>query len=169
MVMAFYGRTVSDADVLAFIGTDLTHYFTGPGGGDPFAEFVGDPNGSEVTNTGYGVYWPPIKSAATHFGATVAQAGSGISPATVYAAAAAGHPVIVWITFDLAVHARNDYQAFDGTTVPYAGPEEHAMVVSGVSSTSVRVNDPDRSQYWIPRSQFEAAYGVYGQMAVVFG
>jgi hypothetical protein len=41
--------------------------------------------------------------------------------------------------------------------------------VTGVSDTTVRLNDPDRGQYWISRSQFEAAYGVYGQMAVLFG
>jgi uncharacterized protein YvpB len=168
MVAAFYGRTVSDQDVLTFIGVDMAHYWTGAGGGDPFADFVGDPNGSEVRNTGYGVYWPPIQSAAAHFGAPVTGAGQGIAPGAVYAAVKAGGPVIVWVTFDLATHARGDYVAYDGRTVPYAGPEEHAMVVTGVSDASVRLNDPDRGQYWISRGQFETAYGVYGQMAVLF-
>jgi uncharacterized protein YvpB len=169
MVEAFFGRTVSDQAVLDFVQVDLAHYWTGPGGGDPFAEFVGDPNGSEVKNTGYGVYWPPIRAAATHFGAPVTGAGQGIAPSAVYAAIKAGGPAIVWVTFDLAAHARNDYVAFDGQTIPYAGPEEHAMVVTGVSDSSVRLNDPDRSQYWVSRSQFETAYAVYGQMAVLFG
>jgi uncharacterized protein YvpB len=168
MVAAFYGHSVTDQDVLNFIGVDMAHYFTGPGGGDPFVNFVGDPNGSEVRNTGYGVYWPPIKSAAEHFGTVVGQAGQGIAPGAVYGAVAAGHPVIVWVTFDLAWHARADYQAYDGATVPYAGPEEHAMVVTGVSDTSVRLNDPDRGQYWVSRTRFETAYGVYDQMALVF-
>jgi uncharacterized protein YvpB len=168
MVAAFYGRRVSDQDVLTFIGVDLAHYWTGGGGGDPYALFVGDPNGSEVKNTGYGVYWPPIQAAATHFGAPVAGAGQGIAPGTIYAAVKAGGPVIVWVTFDLAAHARADYVAYDGRTIPYAGPEEHAMVVTGVSDASVRLNDPDRGQYWVSRGQFETAYGVYGQMAVLF-
>ena len=169
MVMAFYGRSVSDQDVLNVIGIDSQHYWTGPGGGDPFVDFVGDPNGSEVRNTGYGVYWPPISSAASHFGAPVSQAGQGVGSAAIYAAVAAGNPVEVWVTYDLAWHGRNDYAAYDGRSIPYAGPEEHAMVVSGVSTTEVRLNDPDRGQYWITRSQFETAYGVYGQMAIVFG
>jgi hypothetical protein len=114
MVMAFYGRTISDQDVLTFIGVDQVHYFTGPGGGDPFVDFVGDPNGSEVRNTGYGVYWPPIQSAATHFGAPASQAGQGIAATTVYAAVGAGRPAIVWVTFDLAAHARSDYAASTG-------------------------------------------------------
>src|SRR5215469_7984332 len=63
MVEAYFGRTVSDQDVLTFIGVDQAHYWTGAGGGDPFVDFVGDPNGSEVRNTGYGVYWPPIRAA----------------------------------------------------------------------------------------------------------
>jgi uncharacterized protein YvpB len=169
MVLAFYGRAVSDQDVLQYIGVDLAHPFAGPGGGDPYVDFVGDPNGSEVRNTGYGVYWPPIQAAAGHFGAPVARAGHGVAPSAVYAAVSAGHPVIVWLTFDLNAHARNDYVAYDGRSVPYAGPEEHAMVVTGVSDTSVRLNDPDRGQYWTPRSRFETSYAVYDQMAVVFG
>jgi uncharacterized protein YvpB len=169
MVLAFFGHSVSDQDVLNFIGVDRVHFWTGPGGGDPFVDFVGDPNGSEVRNTGYGVYWPPIASAAGHFGAPVARAGQGVAPGVVYDAVAAGHPVEVWVTFDLAWHDRNDYQAFDGAGVPYAGPWEHAMVVTGVSDTSVRLNDPDRGQYWVSRGRFETAYAVYGQMAVVFG
>jgi uncharacterized protein YvpB len=169
MVLAFFGHPASDQDVLTFIGTDLTHYWTGAGGGDPYVDFVGDPNGSEVRNTGYGVYFPPIGAAAAHFGAAVATAGQGIAPTTVYGAVSAGHPVIVWVTFDLAPHSRTDYQAYDGATIPYAGPWEHAMVVSGVSDTSVRLNDPDRGQYWVTRSRFEQAYAVYGDMAVVFG
>lgn len=169
MVLAFFGHSVSDQDVLNFIGVDRVHYWTGPGGGDPYLDFVGDPNGSEVRNTGYGTYFPPIASAAGHFGAPTSRAGQGIEPGAVYAAVSAGHPVEVWVTFDLAWHDRSDYQAFDGAGVPYAGPWEHAMVVTGVSDTSVRLNDPDRGQYWVSRGRFETAYAVYGQMAVVFG
>src|SRR5690349_8151883 len=80
MVARFYGHAVSDQDVLTFIGVDMSHYWTGANGGDPFALFVGDPNGSEVKNTGYGVYWPPIQAAAAHFGAPVTGAGQGIGP-----------------------------------------------------------------------------------------
>jgi hypothetical protein len=76
----------------------------------------------------------------------VTQAGQGVPAAAVYGAVSAGHPVIVWVTFDLAWHARSDYQAYDGQTIPYAGPEEHARVVSGVSGTEARLNDPDRGQ-----------------------
>jgi uncharacterized protein YvpB len=169
MVLAFFGHSVSDQDVLNFIGVDMAHPAAAPGGGDPYVNFVGDPNGSEVRNTGYGVYWPPIQSAAAHFGAPVERAGHGVAPSAIYAAVSAGRPVQVWVTFDLRPHARQDYVAYDGRTIPYAGPEEHAMVVTGVDAANVRLNDPDRGQYWVSRAQFEAAYAVYDQMAVVFG
>jgi uncharacterized protein YvpB len=170
MVLAFYGHPTTEKQVLDQIGIDSVHYWAGkPGGGDPYVSFVGDPNGSEVQQTGYGVYWPPINTAAGHFGATVARAGEGVAPSTIYSAVKAGHPAQVWVTFDLQPHARSDYQAYDGRTIPYAGPEEHAMVVTGIDGSGVRLNDPDRGQYWVTFARFEAAYAVYNQMAVVFG
>jgi uncharacterized protein YvpB len=170
MVLAFLGHPTTEQQVFDQIGVDTLHYWAGkPGGGDPFLDFVGDPNGSEVQQTGYGVYWPPINTAAGHFGATVAQAGVGVTPTTIYSAVKAGHPALVWVTFNWKPDARSDYQAYDGQTIPYAGPEEHAMVVTGINGNSVRVNDPDRGQYWVTFGQFEAAYAVYGQMALVFG
>jgi len=170
MVLAYYAHPTTEKQIFDQIGVDLVHYWAGkPGGGDPYVNFVGDPNGSEVTQTGYGVYWTPVRAAAVHFGATVAQAGEGIAPDTIYSAIKAGHPALVWVTFDWQPHPRSDYQAYDGKTIPYAGPEEHAMVVTGINGNSVRVNDPDRSQYWVPFDQFQAAYAVYNQMALVFG
>ncbi len=43
------------------------------------------------------------------------------------------------------------------------------MVVTGIDGNGVRVNDPDRGQYWVTFARFDAAYAVYNQMAVVFG
>jgi uncharacterized protein YvpB len=170
MVLAFAGHPTTEQQIFNQIGIDTVHYWAGKlGGGDPYLDFVGDPNGSEVQQTGYGVYWPPINAAATHFGATVAGAGEGVAPATLYGALKAGHPAIVWVTFDLLAHARSDYQAYDGKTIPYAGPEEHAVVLTGINGNSIRLNDPDRGQYWVAFTQFEAAYAVYNRMAVIFG
>jgi uncharacterized protein YvpB len=172
MVLAYYGHPTTEKQIFDVVGIDMVHYWAGkPGGGDPYVAFVGDPNGSEVQQTGYGVYWTPVRATAVHFGAPVAQAGEGIAPDTIYGAIKAGHPALVWVTFDWQPHTRNDYQAYDGMTIPYAGPEEHAMVVTGINGNSIRVNDPDRSQgrYWVPFDQFQAAYAVYNQMAIIFG
>lgn len=167
MSLAYFGIGVSEQQVLNAEGIDLTHYWTGAGGGDPFADFVGNPNGSEIANTGYGSYWSAISRAATDLGGTVGTAGMGVSPTTVYNSVLDGDPVLFWVPFDWDTPSRHDYTAFDGRSIPYAGPEEHAMVVVGVTPTSVEVNDPDRGQYWLSRSQFQANFAVYGDMAVV--
>jgi uncharacterized protein YvpB len=168
MSLAYVGHNVSEQNVLDLIGIDWTHYWAGPGGGDPYQMFVGNPDGSEIQNTGYGTYHPPISRATSYFGGGVAGAGEGTPPSIVYNAVRWGHPVVFWVTFDWQTPARRDYQAYDGRWIPYAGPDEHAMVVSGVSPDSVRVNDPDRGQYWVSKAQFEAAFGVYNRMAVVY-
>ena len=66
-----------------------------------------------------------------------------------------------------AFTADADYVAFDGRTIPYAGPVEHAVTVSGVTPTTVTINDPDFGQYTIARAVFENAYAVYNQMSVI--
>ena len=166
MALGYRGIGVSDQQVLNQVGIDWTHYWAGPGGGDPFRSFVGDPNGSEIANTGYGTYWPTIQGAAGAFGGAVVQAGN-LSPSNVYTQVLQGHPTITWVTFDWGTPGRRDYTAYDGVSVPYAGPDEHAVVVAGVTPDSVLVNDPDRGQYWVSKGQFEPAFAVYGDMAVV--
>jgi uncharacterized protein YvpB len=191
MVLAFYGHPPASASpsdqkarenqLFDYIGVDRTHWWAGPGStetaaqqaiaGDPYTSFVGNPDGSEVTGvwTGYGTYYPNIARAAAHFGAPVAWAGSGIDPWVLYQLLRTGHPIEVWVSFDLKAHNADDYTAFDGSRIIYHGPWEHTMVLSGIDSTGVRVNDPDRTQYWITFAQFETAYAQYGNMAVVFG
>ena len=88
-------------------------------------------------------------------------------PHGLYSYVLDGHPAIVWVADEWVAAVRSDYTAFDGTTVPYAGPVEHSVTVSGVSPTSVLVNDPDAGRYWIPKSTFESVYQTYNQMAVV--
>ncbi|HKF78013.1 MAG TPA: C39 family peptidase, partial [Candidatus Dormibacteraeota bacterium] len=115
MVLAFFGHPTTEQQIFGYVTIDSAHPAAGvPGGGDPYVAFVGDPNGSEVLQTGYGVYWPRIAAAAGYFGAAVSQTGEGVAPAAIYAAVRAGHPALVWVTFDLRPHPRNDYQAWDG-------------------------------------------------------
>ena len=58
--------------------------------------------------------------------------------------------------------------AWDGQKIPYT-LEEHSVTLSGVSPTSVRVNDPlHGTQYWISKTTFEANWAVFGNQAVIF-
>ena len=135
--------------------------------GDPYAAFVGNINGSEVALTGYGTYYPTITKAATALGGKVLRSGEGIAPGDVYQAVLQGHPVETWVTYQWVQPARRDYVAFDGRTIPYAGPVEHAVVVAGVDPGRVLINDPWFGPGWISKTTFEAAYAVYNQMAVI--
>ena len=172
MALAYQGIQATDAQILALIGIDwsaATYDSSGLRWGNPYTAFVGNPGGSEVNLSGYGTYYPNIARAAAALGANVLQAGEGIVPTDVYSAVLAGHPVVAWVTYQWVGAQRSDYIAFDGRTIPYAGPVEHAVTVVGVTSTTVYVNDPDFGQYQVSKSVFEASYATYNQMAVVLG
>ncbi|MFD8086524.1 C39 family peptidase [Kitasatospora sp. NPDC059722] len=170
MVLASRGVTASDQDVLDRIGVDWDHPefgHSGPLSGDPYEAFVGDPDGSEVDGTGFGVYAPPVAKAARAFGLSVAHSGSDIPVQTLKDSLAAGRPAIVWVDY-LWRHLRSTtYTAYDGVKVLYAGPAEHAVVVTGFGDGTVSVNDPARGRTTVSETDFENGYATYGRMAVV--
>lgn len=170
MALAKEGITTSDQQILSLTPTD-TRAATFTGGamqwGDPYTSYVGDVSGSEVALTGYGTYYPTIAAVATRLGGRVLRAGEGVSPTDVYGAIQAGHPVVAWVTYQWVAPARTDYVAFDGRSIPFAGPVEHAVTVVGVTPDSVFVNNPITGQEWVSRSAFEAAYRTYNDMAVI--
>jgi uncharacterized protein YvpB len=170
MLLAYRGRHLGDAQLLARIGVDRRHPVfgrSGPRSGDPYRAFVGDPDGSELRGTGYGVYYPRIAAAARAEGATVLFAGEHYSPAQLYRQLAAGHPAVVWIDYLWRARPDHPYRAWDGRLVRYAGPAEHALAVVGVTTNGVYVNDPARGASWISRKQFERGWSSYADMAVV--
>ncbi len=170
MALAHEGISTTDAAVLDIIGIDTRPSVFENGAlrwGDPYTSFVGDPNGSEVAVTGYGTYYPTIARAAGTLGGRVLRAGEGVVPADVYDAILQGHPVVAWVTYRWVSTPRNDFVAFDGRLVPYAGPVEHTVTVVGVNEDSVLVNDPLSGPQWVSKSTFEAAYSTYQQMAVI--
>jgi uncharacterized protein YvpB len=170
MVLAYQGINVNQTQILNATGIDWRPAYYDASGlrwGNPYTHFVGNPSGSEYDLTGYGTYYTTVSRVATQFGGRVLKAGEGIPPQEVYQAILDGHPVVAWVTWDWAYHGRQDYVAFDGQRVIYAGPVEHALTVVGVTPDSVLINDPDRSAYWLPRATFEASYGSYNNMAVI--
>jgi uncharacterized protein YvpB len=170
MVLAAREIRVDDEEILNQIGVDRVHYQfgrSGPLAGNPFRAFVGDPNGSETAGTGFGVYSPPVAAVAQHYGLGVLAAGQGVSVDQLRTQVAQGHPAIVWVDYLWHRAATTSYTAYDGVSVPYAGPGEHTVVVTGFSGDSVTVNDPARGQHSIPLDTFAAAYATYGNMAVV--
>jgi uncharacterized protein YvpB len=171
MALGHDSIAVSQLQELNDIGVDLRSAFITSDGvlhwGDPYTNFVGDPNGSEVALTGYGTFFPTISRIATAYGAGILEASEGISAQEVYSQVLGNHPVVVWVPFDWTFHAHGTWLAFDGRVVQYEGPVEHAVTIVGVNQSSVHVFNPWFGPQWIDKATFESAYATYNHMAVV--
>src|SRR6266480_285915 len=173
MGLAAYGHYYSQDALFAYEKPDLRRAAVGTNGtvsqwGDPYVNFVGNVSGSETALTGYGVYYPPILSIARSHGLPNAYGGEGLSPATIYAELAARHPVEVWVEARWSRPRMGTWTAWDGRRIRYS-LAEHAVILSGVSPTSVRVNDPQfGSQYWVSKATFESVWRDFNNMAVIF-
>src|SRR2546423_401409 len=170
MALAYEGIATTDKAVLDIIGSDPrgpAFDSSGMHWGDPFATFVGNVNGTEVALTGYGVYYPPPARAAMALGGRALRSGQNILPAELYSALLNGHPAVVWVTYHWVKLSRKDYVAYDGKTVTYAGPGEHAVTIVGVQPTRVLINNPSTGVEWIEKPTFEAIYAIYDHMAVI--
>lgn len=173
MGLATFGHYYSDSALFASENPDTRAPVMGPNHtvlqwGDPYTNFVGQVNGSDTTPTGYGVYWPVILSIARSHGVPGATGGEGYSPSTVYSALSSGHPVEVWVETNWVRPRLGTWTAWDGRKVRYS-LVEHAVTLSGVSQTQVRVNDPlHGTQYWISKGLFEVNWRDFNDMAVIF-
>lgn len=174
MGLATYGYYYSQANLFARENPDLRAPVMDSANhrvlqwGDPYTNFVGQVNGSDWTPTGYGVYYPVILQIAREIGLTNAYGGEGFRAQTVYDALKNGHAVEVWIETNWTRPGVYTWTAFDGRTVRYSYAE-HAVTLSGVSPTQVRVNDPlHGTQYWISKATFETNWADFNNMAVVF-
>jgi uncharacterized protein YvpB len=136
--------------------------------GDPYTNFVGDVNGADLIPTGFGIYYPIILSIAQSHGAPNAYGQEGFKPAEIYGALAAGHPVVAWTETGWERPYVGYWTAWDGRRIKYS-LVEHAVTLSGVSATQVRVNDPWKSgsQYWFSKNEFERSWADFNNMAVV--
>lgn len=136
--------------------------------GDPYTNFVGNPDGSELRQTGYGAYSPIVEQVAREFGGRIVGSGQGFTPAMIYQALLRGHPVVAWVSFDWRRHYPSSYQAFDGNVVPYGSPYEHAVTLYGVTPGYVMVNNPWHGyRQWISKARFQAAFATFGNMAII--
>ncbi len=175
MLLAYYGKPQTQDDVMAFVGQDLRPpYWDGSGRmhwGDPYTTFVGSVNGSEQNYTGYGMKFPPLANAATHFNLPVIRAGDGISPADLYAAVQAGHPAEVWGSYDYVPHNGVNYTAFDGRPIFWGRFFEHVFVVTAINQDQVGILDPFRNSniIYINKPQFEAQWAEFDNAGVIFG
>jgi uncharacterized protein YvpB len=173
MGLATFGHYYSDSALFAYENPDTRAPVMGPNHtvvnwGDPYTNFVGNVWGSDYTPTGYGVYYPVIVAIAHSHGMPNVSGGEGYSPNTVYGALSAGHPVEIWIETNWMRPWLGTWTAWDGRKIRYSYVE-HAVILSGVSATQVRVNDPlHGTQYWVSKWQFETVWRDFNDMAVIF-
>lgn len=175
MALFVPGANVSEDWILGQIGADLRPAVRDQFGdilrwGDPYQTFVGNVNGAEYNATGYGVYDPPIASAARRAGRS-ALATEGWIPRDLYVEVAAGNPVVVWVpVYGYWTSAYMRYwTAWDGRSIRYT-LAEHAMTLIGVNAAAgtVTLNDPNHGVLrTVAMSDFEAAFAKFNNMAVV--
>jgi len=130
--------------------------------GDPSQGFVGRADGGGPAG-GFGVYQGPIKALARTHGVALDDL-SGASPAAVYRALLAGHPVMAWVA--LANGPFATWQTPAGRTV-HINYGEHAVVLTGVGAAGVSVNDPlSGSRLTWEKPQFEQMWAALGHRAL---
>jgi uncharacterized protein YvpB len=172
MALTHQGINVSQDQILAELGADRRAMYVDGSGrvrwGNPYQTFVGNVNGSESNYTGFGTFYPPLVRIAQAHGGRILAYGN-MSAATIYARLIAGHPVVVFSTWDWAWHPRHDYLSYDGQWIPWIGPvhSSHVYTAVGYSPSGVLVNDPIRGQYWVSHAAFEAGYSDFNE-AIVF-
>jgi len=173
MGLATSGHQYTQAQLFALEAPDTRAAVTGPNHtvlrwGNPYTNFVGLVDGLESNMTGYGVYWPVMLQIAKTHGVPSATGGAGLSAKAVYQALKTGHSVEVWIETGWVRPPTGTWTAWDGRLIPYS-LHEHAVTLSGVSTDSVRVNDPlHATQYWVTKGTFEASWADFGNQAVIF-
>jgi len=177
MGLAALGHSYSQQALFAGENPDPRQPVMGPNKkviqwGNPYTNFVGNVNGSDLGPTGYGVYYPLILAIAQTHGAPSSTGGEGLEAAAGYAALTHGHPVVVWVETGWenarAAGYTGVWTSWDNKQIRYS-LIEHAVTLSGVSATQVRVNDPWKSgsQYWFSKSEFERSWTDFNDMAVV--
>jgi uncharacterized protein YvpB len=171
--LAARGTNVTQDWILQQIGADTTPAVRDAAGnivawGNPYATFVGNVNGSEVTGTGYGVYYAPIAAAARAAGHT-AIGGVGWTLSDIVYAVSSGYPVVVWTDTTYTAVPTSTYTAWDGTVVKYA-VGEHAVTVTGVNleNQTVQLLDVETGSFLtFSMAQFAGFWSTFGNMAVI--
>jgi uncharacterized protein YvpB len=179
MGLSHEGISVTQQQVLNAEGVNQSVPGIGPAytKADPMVNFVGPPNGREAAGYEPGTYYGAIVDAADRLGGDVIAAGESISPTAVYHYVDQNHPVEVWVTFDFHVDYGTTWLTNGIHTWPWAGPDEHVVLIVGINNNSVLIDNPwpvgsSGAEYyghdqWVPMSTFQSVYGVYDDMAVV--
>jgi hypothetical protein len=175
MALAYYNINTDDMTIVNKFGYNPRYKATSTNSwDDPREMFVGfiDRQGSD---SGYGVYGPPVERAAKQFGRD-AQFQNIVTPVYLAEQIKAGHPVIFW-GFTSTTQTPYTWNVPRGGTIT-AFKGEHARLIVGVKGTASNpvgfyVHDPingNQYQYWDSEKLMRQALylpGVTDQIVVV--
>jgi len=166
MMLSFSGKQISQLTLQEqIVRSGPLDPQNGPDGeiwGDPNLGFVGRANGGGTAG-GFGVYQGPIAALARRHGDPLRDL-SHANPQEIYHALLSGSPVMVWVALSEGPYA--SWHSPSGRVV-HVNYGEHAVVLSGVTTGYVTVNDPLSGQRltW-SKSQFEAMWASLGRRAL---
>jgi uncharacterized protein YvpB len=173
MALAYRGHNYSQQQLFALENPDTRPPIVGGGviqrWGDPYTNFVGNVNGTDrYPPTGYGIYYPPLVSIAHSHGSPGAVGGEAMNAPMIYEAVASGQPVMAWVEVGWYRPAIHYWTAWDGRSIRYT-LDEHTVVLSGVTLSAVRINDPwHGTQSWVSRTTLETSWADFNGMAIIF-
>jgi TolB protein len=159
----------SAVDWAAYFGVkidELEFFHSLPQSDNPDKGFVGDVYGSwgQIPPQPYGVHAEPIAAILRTYGLD-AQAVRDFPRDALRSEIAAGRPVIVWVTGQVAWGTPVPYTASDGGSTIVAR-YEHTVMVIGYNRHEVRILD-GAQVYTRSWSDFERSWAVLGNMAVI--
>ena len=160
----------SAVDLAAFWGVWVSEegfFDTLPRSDNPHEGFVGDvddPPGS-LPPGGYGVYAQPVANALRRYGLD-ARAYRWFGMERLKEQVAAGHPVLIWATYDMLRPEIASWTSADGTTSIIV-QWEHSFVTVGYDAEGVYLIDAyDGEAYYYSTDQFVPAWMQLNEMAV---
>ncbi|MFA6525135.1 MAG: Ig-like domain-containing protein [Patescibacteria group bacterium] len=165
MALAGKGISVSENDIMAYVGYDTTPH-SGATWGDPYEAFVGNIRGRQNT-TGYGVYWGPIARAANHW--RPAEAFTGWTVTQITEEISKGNAIVVWGVYGSGYE--DSWHTPAGKYI-YAWKGEHARTVIGYvgskeNPSQIILNDTYAGQIYWTRARFEQDWSIFGNAGVV--
>lgn len=167
MALAGKGVYVSEDDIMEKIGYDSTQRQQDVWG-DPFEAFVGDIDG-KICDTGYGVHWGPVASAANNW--REGEAFSDWNLKNLIKEITSGNLVIVWGTLPVETLRECSWYTLKGRYIK-TFKETHVRLVVGFigeaeNPSEIILNDPLSGRLYWSTSYFLANWKAFGYSGVV--
>lgn len=168
ILLNYHGYDVSVDDVISKLKLGEKPYLEENiwYGGNPELEFIGSPYDIES----YGVYEKTIYDVAITYNNNFVM-GTGKSLSSLLEIVKKGNPVMVWISYNLAVPYISSSWIYKPTMEKIEWKSgEHAVVIIGYNSKQVIVSDPSTGTIkYFNRNTFESRYNYFGKKNIYLG